>query len=473
MRYHFTTKPYPHQVRALRKLLRNRGGALQVPMRWGKSKTAVDFAGAMHLLEGVQRVLVICPLSVVPVWEDEIKKHSTDWEILYELGDPRSEFPPLGSDTIQWHIINFEQVYDRHRSEDGTWFPVVNLQLESRRWDLIIVDESHHIGNPQAVVSQYTYRLGRNARFRLIMTGTMFHRKPFFVFGQFKFLDASIFGDSFVSFKKKVAIMGGYGGYEVLRYINLKWMIAKVKPLTFIQKSVPPRDVSVNVIRFDLEGANLAHYVRMEKESITEVGGEEVISPIILSRHLRCQQIAGGWVKTETKYRRVGSDKYRRAKDRMQQYADSDIDKFVVACRFIPELRDAAAAAKAAGYKVILYHGGLSKEQRGVRMRAFADTSQRCAFIAQIAAGKEGINLSAASVMMFYSLPESFVDFDQFRNRIVKFQDERNLMYDYLVAWGTRDQVTYEAMRVKEDVAKYIATRPKLVEEITKHRFLA
>jgi hypothetical protein len=36
--YRFKTRPYPHQVRALKFLLHHRGGGLQVPMRWGLSK---------------------------------------------------------------------------------------------------------------------------------------------------------------------------------------------------------------------------------------------------------------------------------------------------------------------------------------------------------------------------------------------------------------------------------------------------
>jgi hypothetical protein len=46
-----------------------------VPMRYGKTKVAIDFAGAMYFLERVRRVLVICPLDVIGVWEDELFKH--------------------------------------------------------------------------------------------------------------------------------------------------------------------------------------------------------------------------------------------------------------------------------------------------------------------------------------------------------------------------------------------------------------
>jgi hypothetical protein len=452
-------------------------------MRWGKTKVAVDFAAAMSMLEQVRNVLVFCPLSVVGVWEDELRRHCpTPWVLVDELGNSYAAGNGEGEygveerwdwPVMRWMVMNFDRSYDRWRDpEDGTWFPVPNKQLEEFKADLIIVDESHHIGNPSAVVSKHIYQLGRKARFRLIMTGTMFHRKPFYVFGQFKFLDPSLFGTSFSSFKKKIAVFGGYGGYEVLRYINLSWMMRRIRPWVHIEKYVPPRNAVVNVLRFHLTGSNLSHYVKMEKESIIEVGGEEVISPIVLSRHLRCQQIAGGWIKTDTRYRRVGDDKYKIGTDRIAEYAEQEIDKFVVGCRFIPELRDAATAAKKAGYKVLLLHGGLSKEERTKRIKSFKVTEERCAFISQISAGKEGIDLSAASVMLFWSLPESFVEFDQFRHRIYKFNEKRTLMYDYLVAWGTRDQVTFEAIKRKEDVARFITSNPKLVEKITEHRSL-
>lgn len=451
MKYRFNTKPYPHQRRALKFLLANGGGGLQVPMRWGKTKVAIDFANCLYLMNGRNlKVLVICPLSVVGVWHSEIDKHTA---VDYVL---------------DWHVVNYEQTYDRVNTGGRSWAAVPSKALAAFAADLVIVDESHRIGNPSSQACKEACRLGQRARWRLCMTGTMFHRKPFYVFGQAKFYDPSIFGTAFSPFKKRIAIMGGYGGHEVVRYINLKWMMKKMRKWVYIEEYVPPgTPATVNALYFALTGKNAAAYKTMEKEDVLTVGDETVISPIILSRHLRCQQIAGGWVKTATKYRRVGDDKRRVATDRIREYADGDVQKFVVGCRFIPELRDVARAADDAGYRPILFHGGCDKRQRQERIDDFRDTEDRVAFISQLATGSMGIDLSAASVMMFYSLSESYVTHSQFAARIEKYQETRTLQYDYVIAAGTRDEVTYEALKLKQDVAEFLVTHPKRVERIT------
>lgn len=450
MNYHFPIKPRPHQIKALKFLLRNRGGGLQVPMRWGKTATAVHFANCMHLLENVQRVLVVCPISVLGVWPEEIEKNT----------------PP--GIKLDWRIVNFESVYSRERTRGRGWRPVPNQELMEWRPDLLIVDESHNIGNPQTVTSKHVFRLSRIARFRLIMTGTMFHRKPFFVFGQAKVYDPAIFGEAWTPFKRHIAVFGGYGGYEVIRYQNLRWMMNKLKPWVFMQEYVPPStEPVVNVLRFSLSGRNADVYEEMERESIIEVNGRHVISPIVLTKHLRLQQIAGGWVKVDGKYVKVGNDLARIASDRLREYAEQSIDKVVIGCQFIPELRDAALAAKAHGYRVFLMHGGVPKSERHGRVKSFAEYDGKAVFIAQISTMREGVDLSCADVMMFYSLSPSYVTHDQFSRRIEKYNETRTLMYDYLVPVGTRTEVTFEALRMKKDVAQFMQENPDRVEEIT------
>ena len=400
-------------------------------------------------MEDIKRVLVICPFSVVGVWEEEIAKHQPD------------------GIKLEWRIVNYESVYAR-RHFGRSWIAMPDRELARYKAELVIVDESHNIGNPTTVVSKHACILSRQAKFRLIMTGTMFHRKPFYVFGQAKFYDPSIFGDTWTGFKKRYAIFGGFGGYEVKRYINLRELVGKMKPWVYIEKYVPPRDTAVNVLPFKLTGKNLEHYKTMEKHSIIDVGGEQVVSPIILSRHLRCQQIAGGWVKTSRGYRRVGTDKARMFDDRVREYSEQGIDKFVVGCRFVPELRDVATTVAKHGYKPILFHGGITdRKERDRRRRLFQDFKGKACFVAQLQTAKEGIDLSAADTMLFYSLSESYVVHDQFSRRIEKFRDTRVLQYDYLIAKGTRDEVTFAALQLKKDVAELIADEPELVEQIT------
>jgi SNF2 family DNA or RNA helicase len=103
MTYKYKTRPYKHQVKALRKIVRLRGGLLAMPMRSGKTKTAIDWACVMYLkyYRGKKmRVLVVCPLSVKGVWKSQIRAHQPE------------EF----KGKIKWKLVNYERLLGGSKS---------------------------------------------------------------------------------------------------------------------------------------------------------------------------------------------------------------------------------------------------------------------------------------------------------------------------------------------------------------------
>lgn len=461
----FKTKPRPHQVRAFKKLYRLGGGGLYAPMRSGKSKVAIDLFAAWHISERLVRVLIVCPNDVIGEWVDQFEIHCpVGYSLFNRHGEILSHRAPV---ELKIQIRNFESIYAREREVDGGWAAVTDHDLMDWEPEIVCVDEAHHIGNPSAKQSVKSYQVGRLAIHRLFMTGTPFHRKPFYVFGQFKFYDPSIFGTNFGQYKRMVAVMGGYGGYEVKRYTNLSWLRDKIKPHVVIIKKVPTMPPVNRKILFSLE-ESVATYREMEKENIVTIRGQEITAPIVLTRQLRLQQIAGGWLKTESgKYLRVGSEKKRALARRLAEYAEQDITKVVIGARFIPELRDIWEACHAAGYKPFLVHGKIPLDERKNRRRRFTAYSGNAAFISQYRASREGIDLSAADTMVFYSLPEAFLTYDQFKHRIEKYADKRTLLYEHLIAKGSRDEAAFAAMKEGQDVATYLMSNPDLVEQLT------
>lgn len=122
-RYVFKTKPYKHQKKALKKLIKNGwGGALLMEPRTGKTKTLIDYASILHLRGKVNRVLIFAPTGVMGVWEREIPLHCpvkhriTVWD-----KDARKEvpLPRFGQDILDFVIVNYEAAstagsYRRH-----------------------------------------------------------------------------------------------------------------------------------------------------------------------------------------------------------------------------------------------------------------------------------------------------------------------------------------------------------------------
>lgn len=471
MKLVYKTKPYPHQVRALKKLLRNRGGGLQVPMRWGKSWVGVNFAAATYLKYDVRRVLVITVTSGLGVWENQVAEHCpVPWSTRI-YGSDSYKFSEWNEvDCLAFQIVNFQNLYTRERQPNSReWLAIPNEKLAHFNAQLVIVDESHHIGDPSAVQSVEARRLGRAARFRVFMTGSMFHRKPFFVFGQLKFYDdGAALGSSYTQYKKRIAVMGGYGGYELLRYRNLRWMVKRVKPHVYMEKYVPPRNAVKNALTFDLTGRNLEMYSAMATRGIVRHGARVSTAEIVLTKHLRLLQLCGGFLTfNDGVAQRIGKDKASMCEDRLAEYREQEVNKAVIGCRFLPELAAVARIAIKLGFTPILFHGSVPKgDERTRRVALFQDTNKPALFISQIAAGKESIDLSAASAMMFYSLSESYVAHDQFSKRIEKYNETRTLMYDFLIANGTRDAVTLAALNLNKDVADLIVSDPERVEAL-------
>ena len=72
--------PYQHQRRAFEFSYRlftedaSPGAALLMEMGTGKTITSIAIAGALWLAGRVKRVLIVAPLSILGVWEEEFAK---------------------------------------------------------------------------------------------------------------------------------------------------------------------------------------------------------------------------------------------------------------------------------------------------------------------------------------------------------------------------------------------------------------
>lgn len=462
MRYTFKTTPYKHQVRAIRKALRSlaREGwaALFMPMRSGKTKVAIDLLCILQMKYGVERVIIVAPLSVLGVWRNQIKIHK----------------PP----GFKFHIVlvNYEMVYDREMYEDG-WEPKSRRSLYKFEPEVIIVDESHKIGDPGAVQSRELYYLQKELQkrfrrsggsghkpFKIIMTGTPFHRKPHRTYGQFRFANEKIFRMPYTRFKKKVAVWGGYGDYKFIRAKNEKWFIKKISRGTFMMKTLPYVAPQHEVVPYDLQ-ESLPAYRSMADDSIALLSnGSTIEAPIALTRALRLAQLCGGRLRdSEGGMVRVGREKSQAFKGLLELFAENEVQKFVLGHRFVPEMADSIKECKRAGYKVYLMYGATPRDIREQRIAAFDETNEKAVFVAQVQTGALGIDLSAASICVYYSLPESLVDYDQFCARTRKWKDRRTLTYYYLVGHGTIEEANLAALRANLDLIDALERDPMLL----------
>jgi superfamily II DNA or RNA helicase len=464
-KYVFKTKPRGYQVRALKKAVAKERLGLFMPMRSGKSKVAIDWACVMHMKHGIQRILIVTHSpTTFGVWRNEVKKHCP---LPYSINIKDEcvevyDAPPR----VEFWILNVQNMFSRQYTGNGReWEVVDNKQLYEWKPQAIIVDEATTLGDPQSAQSRKLYQLQRKlgVRYKLALTGTPAHRKIWGVFGIMKFLEDSVFGTSITSYRQTFGLWGGFTGKTLLKLRNLKLWRKKLEPWTYQLVRVPYREPIHQVIPVDLSAREWQLYNQMDRNSLLRVGDEVVEAPIILTRALKCAQLAAGWVKGKEDWHHVGTSMRDALQDHLEHLRESEVKRVVIYARHIPELRDAAKAAKSAGYRTLLLHGGVAYEAREQRIAAFHDPGGFKAFISQISAGSMGIDLSCADTAIYYTLTESLLHKDQADARIRVHGDKRALTYYYFIPYGTVLETMYKALRSNMNLVELIMKHPELV----------
>lgn len=470
LRYKFKTKPYSYQLKALNKIRKLEGiGGLFMEMGTGKTKIAIDWAGIGYYNYDVKRVLVICPLSVIGVWQRQIRMHLPFFARVRALTGSTPERAALIRRMIRspqpsqdWLIINYEGIWrgdGRNRIED---------LLEKWGPDLVICDEGHRIKSATAKQSKVAARIGGFAEQRLVLTGTPITKSPLDVFGQFRFLDTDIFGSNWYKFKNKYGVWGGWGRYQLRGYKNLDQLIDGVRSNTFrIKKEQAidlPEKVSVTV-PVQLGQKAIIAYAKMAKEMIIEIEETHATAAIVLVKILRLSQITSGFIKTvKNDIRVLDNGKLNTCIDLLSDILAQD-KKVVIFVRFRYDIERLQGAIKNK-FKIdpLILSGSVPQSQRDGLIERFQNDKNQKIFVAQIQAGSLGIDLTAASVAIFYSLDYAYANYVQAQDRLHRIGQTNKVTYYHLVVPHTIDALTLEILKQKGNLAQAIIHDPRILK---------
>ncbi len=476
------TEPYEHQKEAFDFAMKlyddtknSRGVAMLVEMGCGKTLTAISVAGELHNSGEIKKLLIVCPLSITSVWEEEFLKFADfDYELLILKGSAEKKtelLQKMQGAGLGVAVVNYESVW-RLEKEIAKWNP-----------DFIIADESHRIKTHNIAASKTMHRLGAKAKYRMILTGTVITNKAIDVFSQYKFVDPTIFGNSFYVFRNKYFDMVGYGGYTpVLKESMKDELIEKLHSIAFRATKAQCLDLppTTDIIRYiELEPRTLSVYRSLVKDSFADrraAGGNShtktcenresnacaedsydsqntITVTNVLTKLLRLSQLTGGFIGNDegSVCQQVSKSKLEALEDIVDNAVQSG-EKIVVIARFLAEIK---AIKKLLEKKHILYSqvSGEVKD-RGTQIHSFQNDPTVSVFIGQIATAGLGITLTAASTMVFYSLDYSMSNFEQTKARIHRTGQQKNCTYIYLVAKNTVDEKVLNSLQNKADLAK-------------------
>lgn len=372
--------------------------------------------------------------------------------------------------TFQKHPVTGE--IKRSRSRGGRF----DIKKKLKRWQpqLIVLDESHRIKSPTARKTTMMYSLGPLADYRVIMTGTVVTKKKriFDIYSQWKFLNPERFGDmTFSEFKTQYGRWRAMNGWEKwIRNINEKQLHDLIHQDAFSITREECYDLpkeTHQIISVDLEEEESGRvYDQMAEEMVAKIkSGEITEASIALVQGMRLRQITSGLSKTSPSERyprgrlvAVGSEKLRAIRDRLEDLLEMD-EKVVIGALWKGDIYRLQQMLKKMRVPVFTIQGGMKEHDREYARTQFPKVTGGAVFIGQPAAAGEAIDLSCASIMQWYSLTPSWVNFRQFSDRIAL--SDKPTFFEYFLATSTADEMLYDTLQQDGDLGKYMIRSPE------------
>lgn len=504
MKYRPKRHPYAHQQAALRKLLsRGSGGGLLMDPRTGKTQVALDYVSVLNQHPDpnlrVHRVLVVAPLSALGVWSDEIDAVVPDdrdpHKLMWNASARRAKIPlPNRPGALNFVLVNYDafaapgklvpskdptQAPQRSKKEGGK-FDTIRAIVDWQP-DAILLDESHRIKTPSAKRTQMLVKLGQapSVKYRVIMTGTAVTKKDRVhdIYAQWKFLDPTGWIGMFTAetfketFTRRVSLQNRSGGKytKVTALRNAPLLHQQIHKDAFAVKreecfDLPAQRTQLHHV--DMNSAEKKAYDELAEDLITKIQtGEISTASIRIVLNMRLAQITSGLAKVEPtpqhpegRLVRIGTSKLDYLEDRLSDLFEAD-EKVVVVARFRADIQGVVERCRKLRTPVYELHGGISQRQRDANVRLFREHQGPACFVMQPQVGALAIDLRTAATMIWMSLTDSYVDWDQCNQRIAL--NPHGTVIEYLLCMGTVDEIKFRSLLEDRDVVQLIHKSPE------------
>ena len=407
---------WPNQEEAVQFALSHPASMMDMEMGTGKTRVAID---TVFERRDVHKILVVCPKAVIGVWRENLLKFRDleDWVCWdAQKGTIRSKTEDLKTwfDTYaetadkRFVIVNYDSVW---RSPLGDYI------YKQVNFDMVILDESHRAKAAGSKVSKYLAMLGKRVKYRMCLSGTPMANSPLDVYGQYRFLDPTIFGTNHYLFLQEFAVMGGPDLKFIVGFKNQKKLNEKFDSLAYhckmsevadrikLPDALPPTRRSVN-----LPPADMKTMKELAKEFVAECGSGHVVVNNVLVSVLRMQQICSGFCFTkESVFDEGQMQELNTAKEDELSDILSDLSPLasvVVFCVFRHDLQ----AIKRSAEKTKREYFELSGSENSL-----SDWKRVPGAVigVQIQAGSEGVDMTEANHAIYFSVPHSLAMYNQ------------------------------------------------------------
>lgn len=409
-------------------------------MEQGTGKTLPCLCRALELIRQgkIQTFLIVAPKSTMGAWTRDV------W--LFDEEDRQL----LLSDMT---VVNYEAVW-RKTPLDSRWKSSKNYNPDvcgdyNRRWDMIVLDESHKIKDRRSKQSIMCHKLALSAAYRYILTGTpICNGSVENIWSQFTFLQpyvgrsgaicSKIFGGSYYDFLNRYAVLNQW--YQPYKYLHVDEVQAIMKRYSYrvLKKDCLDLPDKLPDEVYSIELKDKKRYKELHNFSTLEEF--DLIAGNSLVRQIKLRQFCSGFLNADGNCIEIPCEKY----DELADYLDGWEKKLVIFAEFKESIRRICKILSVKQIKHIVL-GGEQKDKE-IWKQFQTDESIRV-IVCQYKSANAGIDLYAADTILYFEPTISSNVLEQSRDRIHRIGQTQKCSYVHFITEGTIEVAIYKALQ--------------------------
>ena len=475
MDYQFRTKPFDHQFEEFMAHAEDIARATFWEQGTGKSKLTIDTLAYLYQQERIEAMLVLAPNGVHRNWvEEEIPKHLPE-ELLANTRMHTYQTPKCKT---KWHqkalrdlwkhkgLIVLAMSYDAIMTDGGR---AACWAILKDRKCFYVIDESARIKTPGAKRTKRVIASAKYATYRRALTGTPVTNSPFDVYTQLLFVDPGIWKrhgiNTFLGFKttfgiwqKRMIANGSFDELVEYQHLNhLKEIVDSISSRVTKDEVLDLPERLYSKRTFDLDPKQRRLYDDLATEYMTFLEtGEVVTAALAIVRMTRFQQIVCGYLPADGEDEPlVDICKVNPRLSLLKEICEDLEHPTIIFARYT---RDVDLIMALLGSGAVRYDGQVNFDDRAIALDRFQKGIGEPAkfFVAKASVAGEGLNLTKARTVIYYSNTFKLDERLQSEARPHRIGQEHPVHYIDIVANGTIDRHISRALASHLDIASKI-----------------
>lgn len=456
-------KPYPHQITGINFGLEQGKWLLLDSMGLGKTLEIIGLAETLKKRNLIEHCLVICGVdSLRSNWKAEIEKFSNYKALV--LGEKKQKNGKLTIGTLQERA-------DQLKNPIEELFVITNaaairdeaileaLKKSKNKFDLIVVDEIHRMANSQSQQGKNLLKL--DSPYKVGATGTLLTNNPISCYLPLKWVGVD--NSTLTNFKDVYCNFGGFNGYEIVGYKNLKMLHDEIqycsirRTLAEVRDDMPEKIIEYKLLDMSPKQTkfynDIYHGVKLEAAKVEISYGNLLALTTRLRQATACPEIL-----TESP---VDSVKIDYCLDRIAQYISQN-QKVVVLSNF--KLPVEKLAKELEQYHPLLITGDTADLSNTMTVNKFQSDPSALIMLGTHSKLGTGFTLNAATHMIMIDTPFTYSTFSQSCDRIYRITNKEPVYIEVLLCKNTIDERVRQIIENKKYLSETVVETPEYQE---------